>query len=130
MSTSFVRYEFRAYEVHEYDVHEYELSIRAHVPARDGGHTPRHDEPSAPAEELRILDAELRQLDLRRAVLLRRRAWLVHTLRAAAAPQPAQGTGAAPGGPPPARPPVPPPADRRPPRPACRTCCWCSAVYC
>ncbi|WP_370664456.1 SCO7613 C-terminal domain-containing membrane protein [Streptomyces sp. IBSBF 2507] len=51
-----------------------------------------------PAEELRILDAELRQLDLRRAVLLRRRAWLVHTLRAAAAPQPAQGTGAAPGG--------------------------------
>ncbi|MFF0694923.1 SCO7613 C-terminal domain-containing membrane protein [Streptomyces tendae] len=53
-----------------------------------------------PAEELRILDAELRQLDLRRAVLLRRRAWLVHTLRAAAAPQPAQGTGAAPGGPP------------------------------
>ncbi|MCW1099757.1 hypothetical protein OJ963_38810 [Streptomyces sp. RS2] len=54
-----------------------------------------------PAEELRILDAELRQLDLRRAVLLRRRAWLVHTLRAAAAPQPAQGTGAAPGGQPP-----------------------------
>lgn len=54
-----------------------------------------------PAEELRILDAELRQLDLRRAVLLRRRAWLVHTLRAAAAAtQPAQGTGAAPGGPP------------------------------
>ncbi|MET8667593.1 hypothetical protein ABZV87_25060 [Streptomyces tendae] len=53
-----------------------------------------------PAEELRILDAELRQLDLRRAVLLRRRVWLVHTLRAAAAPQPAQGTGAAPGGPP------------------------------
>lgn len=54
-----------------------------------------------PAEELRILDAELRQLDLRRAVLLRRRAWLVHTLRAAAAPQPAQRTGAAPGDPPP-----------------------------
>ncbi|MGW5563689.1 SCO7613 C-terminal domain-containing membrane protein [Streptomyces tendae] len=53
-----------------------------------------------PAEELRILDAELRQLDLRRAVLLRRRAWLVHTLRAAAAPQPAQGPGTAPGGPP------------------------------
>ncbi|MFG3215534.1 SCO7613 C-terminal domain-containing membrane protein [Streptomyces tendae] len=53
-----------------------------------------------PAEELRILDAELRQLDLRRAVLLRRRAWLVHTVRAAAAPQPAQGAGAAPGGPP------------------------------
>ncbi|MFG2319997.1 SCO7613 C-terminal domain-containing membrane protein [Streptomyces tendae] len=51
-----------------------------------------------PAEELRILDAELRQLDLRRDVLLRRRAWLVHTLRAAAAPQPAQGAGAAPDG--------------------------------
>lgn len=51
-----------------------------------------------PAEELRILDAELRQLDLRRAVLLRRRAWLVHTLRATAAPQPAGHAGAAPGG--------------------------------
>jgi hypothetical protein len=50
-----------------------------------------------PAEELRILDAELRQLDVRRAVLLRRRAWLIHTLRTtAAAPQPAQAPGAPP----------------------------------
>ncbi|MBQ0888293.1 hypothetical protein KBZ94_25775, partial [Streptomyces sp. RM72] len=47
-----------------------------------------------PAEELRLLDAELRHLDARRAVLLRRRAWLIHTLRAAAAPRPAQGPGA------------------------------------
>ncbi|MFD4258896.1 SCO7613 C-terminal domain-containing membrane protein [Streptomyces sp. NPDC058534] len=39
-----------------------------------------------PAEELRFLDAELRQLDARRAVLLRRREWLIHTLRATAAP--------------------------------------------
>ncbi|MFI5855285.1 SCO7613 C-terminal domain-containing membrane protein [Streptomyces parvulus] len=39
-----------------------------------------------PAEELRFLDAELRQLDARRAVLLRRREWLIHTLRASAAP--------------------------------------------
>ncbi|MFH8441988.1 SCO7613 C-terminal domain-containing membrane protein [Streptomyces sp. NPDC018026] len=54
-----------------------------------------------PAEELRFLDAELRQLDLRRAALLRRRAWLVHTLRAAAARQPALGPGTAPVGPPP-----------------------------
>ncbi|MFF4472154.1 SCO7613 C-terminal domain-containing membrane protein [Streptomyces sp. NPDC001599] len=54
-----------------------------------------------PAEELRFLDAELRQLDLRRAALLRRRAWLVHTLRATAARQSALGPGAAPGGPPP-----------------------------
>ncbi|WP_217168972.1 SCO7613 C-terminal domain-containing membrane protein [Streptomyces sp. AC512_CC834] len=44
-----------------------------------------------PAEELRFLDAELRQLDARRAVLLRRREWLVHTLRAAAVQRPAQG---------------------------------------
>ncbi|GAA2597903.1 SCO7613 C-terminal domain-containing membrane protein [Streptomyces lienomycini] len=51
-----------------------------------------------PAEELRVLDAELRQLDARRAVLLRRREWLVHTLRAAAAP----GPGSAPSGPVPA----------------------------
>ncbi|MFD4350429.1 SCO7613 C-terminal domain-containing membrane protein [Streptomyces coelicoflavus] len=49
-----------------------------------------------PAEELRLLDAELRQLDLRRAVLLRRREWLIHTLRAAAAPPSAQGTGTTP----------------------------------
>ncbi|CAL9335705.1 hypothetical protein SUDANB43_00159 [Streptomyces sp. enrichment culture] len=48
-----------------------------------------------PAEELRLLDAELRQLDLRRAVLLRRREWLVHTLRAAA-PQPARDAGSGP----------------------------------
>lgn len=40
-----------------------------------------------PAEELRFLDAELRQLDVRRATLLRRRAWLVHTLQATAARQ-------------------------------------------
>ncbi|AZM79588.1 hypothetical protein D1J63_34965 [Streptomyces sp. KPB2] len=53
-----------------------------------------------PAEELRLLDAELRQLDMRRAVLLRRREWLVHTLRAAAR-QPAPGAGTAPGGGPP-----------------------------
>ncbi|MET7324528.1 hypothetical protein ABZW13_28745, partial [Streptomyces sp. NPDC005549] len=49
-----------------------------------------------PAEELRILDAELRQLDVRRAVLLRRRAWLIHTLRTAAAPQPARNPGTPP----------------------------------
>ncbi|MFD6187794.1 SCO7613 C-terminal domain-containing membrane protein [Streptomyces sp. NPDC060275] len=53
-----------------------------------------------PAEELRFLDAELRQLDLRRTVLLRRRAWLVHTLQATAARQPALGPGTSPGGPP------------------------------
>lgn len=46
-----------------------------------------------PAEELRFLDAELRQLDVRRATLLRRRAWLVHTLQATAARQPALGPG-------------------------------------
>ncbi|WP_399880559.1 SCO7613 C-terminal domain-containing membrane protein [Streptomyces sp. BBFR51] len=51
-----------------------------------------------PAEELRFLDAELRQLDARRAVLLRRREWLVHTLRAAAVQRPAQGPGATPPG--------------------------------
>ncbi|MFD5801428.1 SCO7613 C-terminal domain-containing membrane protein [Streptomyces sp. NPDC127020] len=39
-----------------------------------------------PAEELRFLDAELRQLDARRVVLLRRREWLIHTLRTSAAP--------------------------------------------
>ncbi|MFE2052024.1 SCO7613 C-terminal domain-containing membrane protein [Streptomyces sp. NPDC059459] len=38
-----------------------------------------------PAEELRLLDAELWHLDARRAVLLRRRAWLLDTLRAASA---------------------------------------------
>ncbi|MER7776025.1 hypothetical protein ABTZ21_13650 [Streptomyces sp. NPDC096191] len=55
-----------------------------------------------PAEELRFLDAELRQLDARRAVLLRRREWLIHTLRVTAAP-----TGWGPAGPgavPPPRP--------------------------
>ncbi|WP_037837046.1 SCO7613 C-terminal domain-containing membrane protein [Streptomyces sp. NRRL F-5650] len=54
-----------------------------------------------PAEELRLLDAELRQLDLRRAVLLRRREWLVHTLRTGAARPPGQGAGAMPWGDPP-----------------------------
>ncbi|RSN91711.1 hypothetical protein DMH26_26490, partial [Streptomyces sp. WAC 05379] len=37
-----------------------------------------------PAEELRLLDLELRQLDARRAQLLHRRAWLVTALQAAA----------------------------------------------
>ncbi|MFE1292107.1 SCO7613 C-terminal domain-containing membrane protein [Streptomyces sp. NPDC058751] len=37
----------------------------------------------SPADELRLVDTELRQLDARRAVLLTRRAWLVHALRAA-----------------------------------------------
>lgn len=46
-----------------------------------------------PAEELRFLDAELRQLDARRAALLQRRAWLIHTLHAAAAPPPARDGG-------------------------------------
>ncbi len=44
--------------------------------------------PPPPAEELRRLDAELRVLDARRAVLLRRREWLVHLLRTGAASQP------------------------------------------
>ncbi|MFV0132007.1 SCO7613 C-terminal domain-containing membrane protein [Streptomyces sp. HMX87] len=53
-----------------------------------------------PAEELRLLDAELRQLDARRVFLLRRRAYLIHTLNAACAPRPAPHTGpAAPGWP-------------------------------
>ncbi|MER5472339.1 hypothetical protein [Streptomyces sp. NPDC002685] len=44
----------------------------------------------SPAEELRLLDAELRQLDARRTVLLTRRAWLVHALQASVrAPRPA-----------------------------------------
>ncbi|MFE0254950.1 SCO7613 C-terminal domain-containing membrane protein [Streptomyces sp. NPDC059010] len=38
-----------------------------------------------PAEELRLLDLELRQLDARRAQLLHRRAWLVTALQAASA---------------------------------------------
>ncbi|WP_159766317.1 SCO7613 C-terminal domain-containing membrane protein [Streptomyces sp. HM190] len=41
----------------------------------------------SPAEELRLLDTELRQLDARRAVLLNRRAWLVNALYAQAAGQ-------------------------------------------
>lgn len=41
-----------------------------------------------PAEELRILDLELRHLDARRAQLLQRRAWLLGSLRTAAAPAP------------------------------------------
>ncbi|NUP24882.1 MAG: hypothetical protein HOZ81_54285 [Streptomyces sp.] len=41
-----------------------------------------------PAEELRLLDLELRQLDARRAQLLHRRAWLVTALQAASAPAP------------------------------------------
>ncbi|MFF9189016.1 SCO7613 C-terminal domain-containing membrane protein [Streptomyces rochei] len=46
-----------------------------------------------PAEELRLLDAELRQLDARRAVLLRRREWLVHVLRTASAQRSVPGAG-------------------------------------
>ncbi|MGW6027716.1 SCO7613 C-terminal domain-containing membrane protein [Streptomyces sp. NPDC055099] len=42
-----------------------------------------------PAEELRILDLELRHLDARRAQLLQRRAWLLGALRTVAAPAPA-----------------------------------------
>ncbi|MFJ9965775.1 SCO7613 C-terminal domain-containing membrane protein [Streptomyces avermitilis] len=42
-----------------------------------------------PAEELRILDGELRQLDARRALLLARRAWLVGVLHSAPVPLPA-----------------------------------------
>ncbi|QUW83245.1 hypothetical protein SMIR_32255 [Streptomyces mirabilis] len=49
-----------------------------------------------PAEELRLLDTELRQLDARRALLLARRAWLITALR------------------PPVAPPPPPPPARRP----------------
>ncbi|MFJ8534879.1 SCO7613 C-terminal domain-containing membrane protein [Streptomyces sp. NPDC093591] len=44
-----------------------------------------------PAEELRLLDFELHQLDARRAQLLHRRAWLVAALRAAAEPASAPG---------------------------------------
>ncbi|MGW7080901.1 SCO7613 C-terminal domain-containing membrane protein [Streptomyces sp. NPDC054866] len=42
-----------------------------------------------PAEELRVLDLELRRLDARRTQLLQRRAWLIGVLQAAAAPAPA-----------------------------------------
>ncbi|MFI1506319.1 SCO7613 C-terminal domain-containing membrane protein [Streptomyces sp. NPDC020597] len=51
-----------------------------------------------PAEELRLLDAELWQLDARRARLLARRAWLVAALQHAAA-GPAQPTAPVPPGP-------------------------------
>ncbi|WP_395570442.1 SCO7613 C-terminal domain-containing membrane protein [Streptomyces sp. BK79] len=51
--------------------------------------------PLPPAEELRLLDAELWHLDARRAVLLRRRAWLIHTLRASA-PRGGRGDGSVP----------------------------------
>ncbi|WP_256096489.1 SCO7613 C-terminal domain-containing membrane protein [Streptomyces sp. LUP30] len=57
-----------------------------------------------PAEELRLLDTELRQLDVRRAHLLARRAWLVTALQQASAP-------VAPGWP---SPPAPPFPSRRP----------------
>ncbi|SDN03695.1 SCO7613 C-terminal domain-containing membrane protein [Streptomyces wuyuanensis] len=51
-----------------------------------------------PAEELRLIDRELVQLDARRAQLLTRRAWLLTALRAAGhAPAPAQGPGRPPG---------------------------------
>lgn len=49
-----------------------------------------------PAEELRLLDTELWHLDARRAVLLRRRAWLIHTLQAASAPRGDRGAGSVP----------------------------------
>lgn len=42
-----------------------------------------------PAEELRILDQELHRLDLRRAQLLQRRAWLLGALQVPVAPAPA-----------------------------------------
>ncbi|MFI1468073.1 SCO7613 C-terminal domain-containing membrane protein [Streptomyces wuyuanensis] len=51
-----------------------------------------------PAEELRLIDRELVQLDARRAQLLTRRAWLLTALRAAGhAAAPAQGPGPSPG---------------------------------
>ncbi|MGA4847731.1 hypothetical protein ACOBQB_16275 [Streptomyces sp. G5(2025)] len=68
-----------------------------------------------PAEELRLLDWELRQLEARKAQLLHRRAWLLGVLRAAG-----------PAGPPP-RPAGPPP---RPLPRACRTSCWRWAACC
>lgn len=49
-----------------------------------------------PAEELRLLDAELWRLDAHRAVLLQRRAWLIHTLQSAAASRGGQDGGAGP----------------------------------
>ncbi|MGW8063974.1 SCO7613 C-terminal domain-containing membrane protein [Streptomyces ziwulingensis] len=53
-----------------------------------------------PAEELRLLDAELWHLDARRAELLRRRAWLLHTLRAAPASRGGRDAGTVPSVPP------------------------------
>ncbi|WP_329215605.1 hypothetical protein OG352_07520 [Streptomyces sp. NBC_01485] len=53
-----------------------------------------------PAEELRLLDTELRQLDARRAQLLDRRTWLVATLQQAVRPaQPVWPTPPMPAGP-------------------------------
>ncbi|MGW7273672.1 SCO7613 C-terminal domain-containing membrane protein [Streptomyces sp. NPDC054864] len=43
-----------------------------------------------PAEELRVLDLELRRLDARRTQLLQRRAWLIGALQTPAAPGPAR----------------------------------------
>jgi hypothetical protein len=57
-----------------YDVIRTTLQSMTHIPP--------------PAEELRLLDAELWQLDTRRAQLLARRAWLVATLQKPQAPQP------------------------------------------
>ncbi|MEU6144796.1 hypothetical protein ABZ848_31140 [Streptomyces sp. NPDC047081] len=64
-----------------YDVTRTTLRVMTHVPP--------------PAEELRLLDAELWQLDARRLQLLNRRAWLVSTLQSSAQmpagpPRPAQ----------------------------------------
>ncbi|MFI1706993.1 SCO7613 C-terminal domain-containing membrane protein [Streptomyces griseoruber] len=47
----------------------------------DAPHTPGMTSLPPPAEELRILDAELYRLDARRAQLLARRAWLVSVLQ-------------------------------------------------
>ncbi|MFD0428544.1 hypothetical protein ACFQ60_12700 [Streptomyces zhihengii] len=95
-----------------------------------------------PAEELAILDSELRRLDARRAQLLARRSWLLAALR---------GAGAVPASPPARRcldrriPARSAEAGRRPPAgawpappergaetsgPGVQTCCWCSAGCC
>ncbi|GAA3554162.1 hypothetical protein GCM10022295_40350 [Streptomyces osmaniensis] len=58
--------------------------MRTHALWRDADHTPGMTHFPPPAEELRLLDLELRQLDARRAQLLHRRAWLVTALQAAA----------------------------------------------
>ena len=60
------------------------MSMRTHALRRDADHTPGMTHFPPPAEELRLLDLELRQLDARRAQLLHRRAWLVTALQAAA----------------------------------------------